>query len=435
MKNLKPMLLGFLFIFYGCSKDESEEPNPDPTGDEEPEMVTYFTFEVALSTAETDNWIIIHDKDGELLDYREFEAGDSLIFDIQEKKLPDNLTISLFTYDNSSFGNMRHTIKSYPEIQIGSNWNFGPYPEYDPVTFRDQTGSFDISVNNAVSPRYETFSDKDGHIYTKQGLDNGVKDQVSHLDVRLNEYNNIFYTFYDSDNESKYFFIEDISDEDIIEVDYSEFNFYDYYLEVDIPISNPVAYNLYVVVQAFEDNQSYSIGGGIYTTLIDTSALAPNPIKIGYLDLYSRYRTRFSFGSDVYEYDYEKYGVKPENISIPKNASFTIADQSFSNYQFITNLDYQMKDVQWEVKEGVPLVNRIQTTWNVISSPYFSGTIGEIPEEIQQTYPNLRVGNLNLISTSLHLDFLSYPDLIHQEFIEPELKAIYDSHEIFRFYH
>ena len=106
MKNLFPLLLGILFICYGCSKDESQPPNPNPTegegpttenpDEQEPEMVTYFTFEALTNTGETDDWIIIHDENGVLVDFRPFEFGDIFEFQVSEEEpQPDNFTIFL----------------------------------------------------------------------------------------------------------------------------------------------------------------------------------------------------------------------------------------------------------------------------------------------------------------------------------------------------
>ena len=130
-----------------------------------------------------------------------------------------------------------------------------------------------------------------------------------------------------------------------------------------------------------------------------------------------------------------KFGDKPNEISIPNDATITVFDESISNYQFETNLDFQMQDVSWEVTEGERYVDLIQTNWNIISAPGNSGTFGEIPEEIQATYPNLKIEDLNLTATTLHLDFITYPDLLQVEFINPELKAYYKSHEYYRFKH
>ncbi|MBA4745466.1 MAG: hypothetical protein H2058_09410 [Muricauda sp.] len=446
MKNLFPILLGIFLICYGCSKDESQQPNPNPTGGEEPtnenpeeqepEMVTYFTFEALTNTGDTDDWIIIHDENGLLLDFKPFEFGDMFEFQVSEEETqPNNLTITLFNYKNSVEGEMLHTIKSYPNISAESHWKYTPNAgaNNDPPR-NPSTGSFNVTVEN-VSPKYRWISDRQGILVATSGPDlPGFTSNYTHENIPIYDNPDFFFTIYDSSNNLKYHSIENVSDGDDIILDYSDFKSFDSYLEVTLP-NTTSTYKLSSISAVFDDDQSVSLRGGKFTSYFFADAEPPVPLKLGYLDAYSKYLSIISYYTDEFAYAYTKFGDKPESIIIPENKSITVLDESIYNYQFETNLDYQMKDVLWEVKEGERYVDLIQTNWNVVSAPDFSGTIGEIPEEIQQAYPNLRIEDLNLTSTSLHLDFINYTDLIQVEFITPDLKTYYKPHEYFQFKH
>ena len=228
--------------------------------------------------------------------------------------------------------------------------------------------------------------------------------------------------------------MENMNDGDDITVDYSDFKSFDSYLEIALPDS-PSTYQLSSISAFFDEGQPIDLSGGKFTSYFFAETEPPKPLKLGYLDSFSKYLSIISFNSDDFLYAYSKFGDKPDEIVIPENKAINVVNESVYNYEFESNVDFQMKDVLWEIKEGERYVDLIQTSWNVFSAPGFSGTIGEIPEEIQSSYPNLRIDDLILTSTTLHLDFITYPDLLQVEFIDPELKTYYKSHEYFRFKH
>src|SRR6056297_51751 len=355
MKNLVPMLLGILFICYGCSKDKSQPPNPNPTEGEEPttenpeeqepEMVTYFTFDPFLPTSETDDWIIIHDENGNLLDYKPYEHDDVFEFQMLEgNEMPNNLTITLFRYEGILEGHIQHFIKSYPEIPTGSVWRQTSKPQnVNGHTREGATGNFNITTTNLVSPKYQTISDKNGPILARSGPDlEGFISDESFKNVPIYSENKFFYSIYDSNDELKYHEIEEINDGDEIIVDYSDFKPFDSILEVEIP--NYPSYFILCIVSAFESEQPINFTGGKSLSYIISDVTAPNLLKIGYLDSYSKYHSIFNFNNDEYVYNFIKYGDKPDAITIPDTPTITVENTSISNYQFETNVNYQMKD-------------------------------------------------------------------------------------------
>lgn len=447
MKNLFPFLMGILLICYGCSKDESQQPNPNPTEGEEPtneepqeqepEMITYFAFEALVDTGQTDDWIIIHDDKGSLLDFKPFEFGDTLEFQVLEDGIqPNNFTVTLFKYKNSVDGEMMHNIESYPNIAAESHWQYTSDPSATNDLPRDSsTGSFNITVENVVSPKYRWISDRQGILVATSGPDlPGFIDNYTHENIPIYESPDFFFTIYDSSNDLKYYSMENMNDGDDITVDYSDFKSFDSYLEIALPDS-PSTYQLSSISAFFDEGQPIDLSGGKFTSYFFAETVPPKPLKLGYLDSFSKYLSIISFNSDGFLYAYSKFGDKPDEIVIPENKAINVVNESVYNYEFESNVDFQMKDVLWEIKEGERYVDLIQTSWNVFSAPGFSGTIGEIPEEIQSSYPNLRIDDLILTSTTLHLDFITYPDLLQVEFIDPELKTYYKSHEYFRFKH
>ena len=438
MKYLLPFLLGIFLVFASCSGEGTTDPiiddNEDPTGEnpqeEEPELITYFTFEVSRNTADTDDWVIIHDENGNLLDYKPFESGDTLVFEISEDEVqPNSLTITLLEYDNSITANMLHNLNTYPEVPMGSHWKHTDDAEPVNENYRGAaTGNFFVSLSNAVTPKYQVLSDRKGLI----SYQNGFFQQLE-FNALIYDSSTIHYSIYDTNNDLKYFEIDGVSNDDQIFIDYTDFQSYDSYVEINLPVDVYPSHFLISEVTAFEEDRPMNMSGGVYFNYVISENNATSPYKLGYLNSYSKYHTFLFLSLSSHAYFYEKYGAKPEEISIPENPTISVTNESISNFQFETNVDFQMKDVLWEVKEGSNMVDLVQTSWHIISTPGFMGTIGEIPEEIQQTYPSIKINELKLSSTSLHLDFITYPELIQREFITPELKTFYQSNEIFSF--
>ena len=78
-------------------------------------------------------------------------------------------------------------------------------------------------------------------------------------------------------------------------MNYSDFQSYDSYLEVNLP-QDGASHNLLAVVNAFEENQNISVSNGIHfyfiIDIVDSDYT--DPLKLGYLDAYSNYHSVLS---------------------------------------------------------------------------------------------------------------------------------------------
>ena len=90
------ILFGFAF-FISCSSEEGsddvgtmtegldndQEQGENEEGDSQSNTTPYLTINVAenLPTSGSDNWILVHNSQGELLDFKSYESGENLIFE------------------------------------------------------------------------------------------------------------------------------------------------------------------------------------------------------------------------------------------------------------------------------------------------------------------------------------------------------------------
>ena len=80
MKIIKYISVLLVLIFTNCDKiEETNQISPELELSNE---ITYFTYKPNsyIETSESDNWLVIHNQNGKLLDYQAYEKNDILVF-------------------------------------------------------------------------------------------------------------------------------------------------------------------------------------------------------------------------------------------------------------------------------------------------------------------------------------------------------------------
>src|SRR5262245_47719804 len=115
-KYLGCLILLLPILFAGCSDDD------EPSGPLEPRVVLTVKVDASFNANVTvDNWMMITDIDGNLIDYKAFVAGDSLSFETAKATPSDKINITIAETSGNSTGRY-HYLRSYLWIPIGQNW-------------------------------------------------------------------------------------------------------------------------------------------------------------------------------------------------------------------------------------------------------------------------------------------------------------------------
>lgn len=399
-------VLSLVFLVSNCSKDESPTPKPDAQPDpKEPETEVYFTLNVLgpRDFGATDEWIIIHDQNGKLLDFKQYTVGDVLKFEANTDSLTEKIAITELKYIfNADSGSKFHSLVTTPQVLKGSEWSFGSDQEstfVPPV----ETGAFQLSVTNIPGMLKLNVSTKRSRLYTSpyafppHNLENfsmnfktyeGEDDYIISI---LDASNNIKY--YDFGN-------PDMSD---ISVDYSQFKSFDHYINVNLPPHN----DYYLNVAAFEDDDPFWNFGGYWLHDIlgplDTE-ISTTPLVFGYLDSFTRYRTTFVLQMEGYDYNIAQYGERLEELTIPDKPSLSIIDPSRNTFKFEVDIDYISANHGWNHNEGSNETNDYTSTgWGFFSEKGVDPIIGDLPDEILEKYPTMGIDKLEYSSTRLNL--------------------------------
>lgn len=432
MKLAKLFFIMFIIFFYtNCSNNVVED-----TSDEQTTKEIVFTLNINenLDTGTADNWIILHNENGELLGFSNYESGDALIFDAEPSIITNKINITHLTYGPGLGNSIDHKLTTYTKIDKGSIWNFNPYnPEFiEPEKFRgERTGDFDTTVFNFPISTDWHFSDSFGNL---GGSSEGSGFTTS---ISLSTYEKskeYLLLAIDTDGRLKYNLIVDPENNNNLNLNYEEFRSFDSFVNVTIPPN----INYFSTVYGFEDNQQYSSGGGFILNFklfafSNPRVSSTDPILLGYLDRFKKYKTELHYITNNYFYFYKKYGSKPESIGVDENSTLTVLNESISNFSFQTNLNFNRRASSWRISEGQFGVDEIRTTWTVESSNSDSILIGDIPDEILNEYPDIKIDNLNYSGTRVYLNFDSYTQFIEKRFLSNKINSPFNSEEYIAF--
>ncbi|MEX0314054.1 MAG: hypothetical protein AB3N18_07740 [Allomuricauda sp.] len=435
------LLFGVVLLLGACSSEnnpeidtEQQNPNNPPVEPEEPQepaLVTYLTYTPDFYTEDKDHWIIIHNQDGELLDYKSFESGDELVFEAKESELSstDKLSVSIMTY-NLETANNTHTINTYTGIDKGTVWEttntsgkISPGSDYHTILNSTHKTSkslskkapvpYNLTVNNIPNIDKYTLTSIEDHIVKENHL--LQHSTVLNLDqIELSSDIEYLLSIGDGDGGLKYFIINPPENQDDIVLDYADFLDYDSIIEVDLP-DNHHFLNANVWARSSDDFLSEP---PLLLSRDASAGPAAETAQFGYLNSYPHFDTFFTIDMvDGYGYGYNEVGQIPDAIAVMPKPNFEILNASLSDFDFSTDITYLRRTSLWALWEAIPTDGNLdQTRWYVHSSSNETGKIGALPDEIIQKYPNLNLDDLYHINTSLILKGQSYQDLINLVF-------------------
>jgi hypothetical protein len=425
-------LLFFVFTFINCSNEELSLPQIDDeqTDDEqkgEPEQIIYFTLNVSdqYIFGENEEWIIIHDENGNLLDYEMLNGGSTLFFESLNTEF-NSITITKFLHQQLSNGETsRFFITTYPGIAKGSTWNYGtPNSPVNTDVNPRISGSFSIQVDNIV-PRYDFTISTFESIPSATYFETPFSSRLNMADVELFETNDYIISIFDGNNNLKYSFLENVQDGENRNLDYNQFLDFDTYVVIDLP-NQSVDYDYFI--DGLAESADYPRNSG-YEYQSNLSQFGTPPyrpqLKLGYLNRFDKFKTFFGINiEDDYRYSYYKQGDPPEAIVIPEKPVFERTGESIFDSSFTTSTEYSYLSSVWQVVEetsetppelGGPIPD--STTWAVYADSDMNTKVGTLPEELTSKFTNLNLEGIKYQSTALFVSPEPYSEFIARDFV------------------
>lgn len=402
---------------------EQEDPKPDP---EEPKEITYFTYKAPAysDTSESDDWVIIHDQDGKLLDYSALEKEDVLVFKKMDTALTniENLTITTFTARSTETSNA-HTLNTHPLVPVGAIWNKeietdGFHEEnFKDFQLRNHTSTpeeknntkkstHNILVNNIPGiEKYNITSAVTGYVIADFSPTDG--EDLSLENINLSEGVNYIFFIADSQGSLKHLFFEIDENTQGLIFDYTDFKDFQHILETQLPDNS----NLFAVSRGFETISAENRG---FEMTIESEYDNPNVSRIGYADGFESYTTSFQLSmTSGYGYRYYEHSVEPLNeLTILPKPTFSILDKTPYAYEFETDMAYISGTTSWKYEENFPDGTYVYSYWNIYIPDTKALSIGQLPEELITTHPKLSLEQLKHGDTHLTIRGFDYTQLL-----------------------
>jgi len=416
LKNLL-VFSSLILLFIACSNDSDESmANTDDEieDSEEPFTGPYFTLNVDtnFNTEQSDEWVIIHDSSGNLLDFRAFENGETLVF---ESDTPEDITneiiITLFEFNIFGEGNKNHTITTYAEILRGSIWNLKPIQSFNSDRGELITNATTI-IENVPGSGFRGFS-----VSTKNG---GLGGGGGFLDNTFQALFNLWendkkhlFSIADTNNDKRFIFVEDFPSDGNLTLDYNNFSDFDEKIEIK-PLSLDADYSIHI--QGFEENQEFGINEGYSILLIQNQNSQNASPELVYLDEFNEYITSFDVAMENYDYKFRQVGGKTASIDVPVNAALNVSDETIESFTFNSNTSFIGRESFWQSSVGQFNAGLAQTSWRIESSKNISVPVS-LPIEIREAYTELNIEELEYKSTRLFTSFDTYEERLEKKFI------------------
>ncbi|MGI9549923.1 MAG: hypothetical protein ACR2MT_01885 [Aurantibacter sp.] len=430
------LIITTLVLSANCTKDQAPAPKPDtdeqidpepnePKEPTEPETEVYFTlntYEPPYEVEASEDWVILHDANGKLLDYSSYVAGDKLEFEAPTDSLTPTFSVTYLKYRNLN-DRKYHDVTTTTNVARGFVQNFGPYSLSESEDLI-KTGEFDFTVQNVPDPdrdaspiKVELSSGRGrlGGGSGGSGFPNGTQVLTLAQIDKYEGFDDYLITILDDFNNLKYYFLDNPSGQGFT-TDYTV-DFLDFEQDISIFLPPHNSYNLNVA--GFKEEQEFSQNGGYWLhdviSVLNTD-VPTNPLKVGYLDIFTKYRTVFNISMDGYSYVIVNFGDPLEALVIPDKPAVTVTDPSLNAFRFNVDTEFVSGVHSWFYEEGSGANNDfLRTTWSISADKGFEPVVGDLPNEILEKYPDMALNLLEYSSSRFNLPMVEseYPLASH----------------------
>lgn len=432
-----PLLIFAFLIVVNCAKDEAPSPKPEteekPVSEveepQEPATEVYFTFNVGSSyesapptSEQVQNWIIIHDTEGNLIDYKSFENGDQLVFEKVPEDIPEQLNITIFNH-HFRIKEYRHELETYPNIKKGSKWFLNTY-RYTANEI-DSSGIFNQTINNIPNPPLGGFPFYSLSTSKKSVFPDGISGSYvfGGINMKMENipfYENREYLLLIEDRKNQvyhYTLIEPTQNITLPELDFADLTPVTLGANFSFP---PTKFKSFLA-RGLTSDQSYNNGAftlmdGPVSVYPESTSSNRSRVQIPIIETFDKFQTVVQMVMDDYKWFYRKQGDYPNNTFVPDKPIVEFVDKNINSFTINTDLDYQRKASSWFVRSDITDDATAVTIRKIHSTNTIYPTLGQIPEELTSLYPHIDLANITYSTTEFCLRSESYADFIFNTF-------------------
>jgi hypothetical protein len=393
MKNYLPLL--FVCLFFACDDGDETKETSTP----------YFKVEVDPSylTGATEDWIVIHNNTGTVLDYRAFESGDQMEF--IGNVAPTEISVTLIRYQKID-GQSNYKIDSYLAIDPQTRWllkdqpvpNLGSSlgqinvsiqkPGLDDTDLPKVTNRFSISAERFVSDNQVDFSSP------------VLSESKKFLLAARDSYGLPRFKFFETNGSMQ----QNIGVNELT------------YADQTIDIAFPETPDYYVLTKGYEPGQNLREEEGYVTNHhINFDAASSSQCTLGYLDVFENYYHFVSLHYNDYQLGYEALGARPiGNMVINNDIDATIDNKSFFVFGLSGN-GFDWYSARWEISAFLGSVPQL-CTWTVKAERGVTRSVYNMPAELLARFPILKQQPLTFQDVTVYRGTKPFEFYIGEEF-------------------
>ena len=386
----------FLFCFFALisCKEETTEP-----------LEEMFVLRVPADypTNNTDNWVMLHDLNGSLLDHKSFESGDTMVFQFTNSEITDQFIVTLFEYLQEN-GFTYYNLNSYSAIAQKQEWELTTSQKPTSTINNTIIGNFTLTVTDASQIFTKSLTARSGR-WSSWPIQNVATQNIYEGDSS-------FLLSVETDlGNPRYKFLENVTDQGSYEVSFiNEMSEFDKKIDVTFPPTKDIL----LIITGYEKDQPMNgFGYELYNNLLFPNTVTRSSISLGFLNRFDRYSTSLKVGYSGLEYIYSKKGSIPTSISLPLHMEFELIDKSLGNYSYTYSEGFSMRKTRYFHKD---INNSYSINWDVFAPP-IDTRIKELPDNFANLYPQFQLDKPVHYVTDFYVQHnVSYNDFIDINF-------------------
>ncbi|HMJ67839.1 MAG TPA: hypothetical protein VK508_03035 [Cyclobacteriaceae bacterium] len=398
------LVLSVLLLTVSCRED-------DP-----PRVVFTVTVDESYVTATDDTYIILHNTNGDLIEYKPLESGETIEFETAAKTPGDKVDVTIARIYGNPSGRGLTYLWSYLEVPAGQSWTltyrqvtYGPAREYD------QAGTYTMLLNNFNGAVARSISDRN---YL---LPSSTSNSPSSLTASIYSQNHKHLLSLDNGTNLKYRFIEDPKNGETYTFDFNQMTAFD--KTISVPFTEPSYVYAHVMGYETMEDFRYLTGFVLYNSI--SSGQKRNSLNIGYLNSMLKFRTEIRLGAGKWEVSHVSRGAAPASLLLPSPSAFTFQEKFAHSVVYSSTVPVTYR-VSYFMSEG--LTSTEGTHW------YFYAPEGRtrqpsFPDALREKYPMLDVGEFRHYSTTFYTKTWPYETFLAREFGGMSRKAEEDEFE------
>ncbi|WP_194975315.1 hypothetical protein [Aquiflexum lacus] len=353
-------------------------------------------------------WILLHDMEGNPLDFKPFSNNVNLAFEIDSNEERVLVTV-VKKRDRESFD--RYIVETITSVDSKKEFVLGLKKPLRSNSF-DPNGEFEVIVSHQQHLNSTFISNSEGH--TSGSAIFGGFQSSAKMTLSQNSQNYFASTRSDSE-EIRYSFISQPQNGQQVNLTFSQMQTFDKVLKIPYYQVGSLIYTVKVLEKVAGNwKESFWLN-----TNIQEGHPAIDDYQIGYLNRFETYETfiRATISSQTVA-GLVKIGKAPTTLQLPLSKNIDMISSKISNPEINSDMVYNNWSGDWRLRDGSGNLTVMWTVWGKDSG----FKLKAFPLEFTTDHPQFsNLESFQLISMKLMQSHLDYENLVERKYVELDI--------------